>query len=140
MPDQPVSDTANSNDEEARRKAAGLGPVLREQANKLADRSKDAGVETAEAVGKAADRAARELQDDAPELANYVREAANYTQRLANDLRDRSASDLLTEAVDWGRKQPVIALAGAALLGFALSRVIRTGLPASDGVGERRGS
>jgi hypothetical protein len=136
MPDQPA-DTATSNDEEASRKAAGLGPVLREQASKLADRSKDAGVETAEAVGKAADRAARELEDDAPELANYVREAANYTQRLAHDLRERSASDLLTEAVDWGRKQPVIALAGAALLGFALSRVIRTGLPASGGPSER---
>ena len=138
MPDQTAIDPSDSNDEAERRRAAGLGPVLREQASKLADRSKDAGLETADAVGKAADRAAEELQGSSPELANYVREAGNYTHKLANDLRERPASELLTEVVEWSRKQPLIALAGAAVLGFALSRVIKTGLPGHDGSGPGR--
>jgi hypothetical protein len=127
MPDQPVAGQPNGNDEQ-RNQAPGLGPVLREQAEKLADRSKDAGVDTAQAVGKAAERAAEELQDHSPELANYLRNAATYTQGLADDLGHRPAGELLSNAVEWGRKQPLVALAGAAILGFALSRIVRTGV------------
>jgi hypothetical protein len=101
---------------------------LREQAGKLADRTKEAGVETAGAVGKAAERAAQELEGSTPELASYIRDAANYAQRLSSDLHDRSAADLFGQAIEWSRKQPFVALAGAAVLGFALSRVIKTGL------------
>lgn len=117
---------------------SGLGPVLREQANKLADRSKDVGAETAAAVGKAVESAANELQHEIPELASYVRNAANYTQQLADDLRQRSAGDLLSDAVNWGRKQPMIALAGAVVLGFALSRVVKSGVADTDGFGAGR--
>ncbi len=115
----------------------GLGSVLREQASKFADRSKDAGAETTAAVGKAAESAAEQLQREVPELANYVRSAASYTQRLADDLHSRPAGELLSDAVAWGRKQPLIALAGAAVLGFALSRVIKSGIVESGGGGEQ---
>jgi hypothetical protein len=135
MPDQTATGSTSNQEEPGSR--SGLGPVLREQAGKLADRSKDAGLETANAVGKAAERAASELQDASPELANYVRDAANYTQKLASDLRDRPASELIADAVEWGRKQPLVAMAGAAVLGFALSRVVKSGWPA-DGSGERK--
>ena len=126
-PDKPGSEPAQ------------LGPVLREQAGRLADRSKDAGADTAAALGKAAERAAHELEGEVPELANYVRNAANYTQQLADGLRHRSAADLLQEAVSWGRQQPMMALAGAALLGFALSRVVKTGLPSGASDSDERG-
>jgi hypothetical protein len=46
--DTPAADTASNEH------TSGLGPVLREQAGKLADRSKEAGVDTAHAVVKAA--------------------------------------------------------------------------------------
>jgi hypothetical protein len=133
MPDQPVAGPANGNDQQ-RNQAAGLGPVLREQAEKLADRSKDAGVDTAQAVGKAAERAAEELQGHSPELANYLRNAATYTQGLADDLSHRPAGELLSNAVEWGRKQPLLALASVAILGFALSRIVRTGMTDRGGV------
>jgi hypothetical protein len=53
--------------------------------------------------------------------------------RLASDLRDKKVGDLLASAAEFGRSQPVIMLAGAALIGFALSRVVRAGVatPAS---------
>jgi hypothetical protein len=47
---------------------------------------------------------------------------------VADDFSQKPASELLTGALEWGRKQPLVALAGAALLGFVLSRVVRTGV------------
>ena len=58
MPDQPADSTA-PNSQAGNPRTSGIGPVLREQAGKLADRTKEAGVETAGAVGKAAERALR---------------------------------------------------------------------------------
>jgi hypothetical protein len=143
MPDQPAADSTNeasNSNTTATEGSAGIGPVLREQAGKLADRSKEAGLDTAEAVGRAAQRAADELKEETPELAHYVRDAANYTEKLAHDLRERSAAELLTEAIEWGRKRPLVALAGAAILGFALSRVVKSGLPESGHDSSERGA
>jgi hypothetical protein len=127
--------TASREGEEGRareRSTAGLGPALREQAGKLADRSKDAGIDTAHSVGKAAETAAHELEQAAPELANCIRSAASYAHSLADDLNSRSTADLLSDAVAWGRRQPLAALAGAAVLGFALSRVVKSGADAGS--------
>jgi hypothetical protein len=134
MPDQTVSGSADISAEPAAGDghAAGLGPALREQAGKLADRSKDAGVDTAHAVGKAAETAAHELDQAAPELANCIRSAATYAHNLADDLGTRSTADLLSDAIAWGRRQPLTALAGAAVLGFALARVVRSGADVDD--------
>ena len=128
MADQSLSSSSSGQTDKP-----GLGSVLREQAGKVADRSKDAGLETAEAVGKAAESAASTLQESSPALASYVRNAANYTHKLADDLRDRKAGDLLADAIAWGQKQPLMVLAGAAVLGFALSRVVKSGLATGDG-------
>ena len=40
----------------------------------------------------------------------------------------------MTSAVEFGRSQPIVMIAGAALVGFALSRLIKAGVAApSDG-------
>jgi hypothetical protein len=109
-------------------RAADLGPAVREEAGKLADKSVASGVEAAHTVGKAAESAAQVLDESLPLLAGYVRTAAQCTDRLADSLRDKKAEELLSEAVAWSRQQPLIALAGAAVLGFALSRVAKAGL------------
>ena len=137
MPNSSSSDFGDPRDPGSNERTSGLGPVFREQVGKLADRSKDAGVDTAHAVGKAAETAAQELDQATPELANYVRNAATYTHRLADDIDRRSASELLSDAVAWGREQPLMALAGAAILGFALSRVLKSGADSNDWEGGR---
>jgi hypothetical protein len=112
--------------------AAEVPPALREQAGKVADKSLSSGVDAAHAVGKAAESAAQVLDDALPMLAGYVRNAAQYTDRFADSLRDRKAEELLSTAVSWSRQQPLLTLAGAAVLGFALSRIARSGMPAKD--------
>ena len=108
--------------------AAEIVPALKEQAAKLADQSVHSGVDAAAAVGKAAESAAQSLDEALPALAGYVRNAAEYTSKFADSLRDKKAEDLLGTAVTWSKQQPLLTLAGAALLGFALSRVVKTGV------------
>ena len=64
----------------------------------------------------------------AVQVADYVRDAAKKIDRLADDLRDKSAGDLLSSATEYGRTHPVMMLAGAAVVGFALSRLIKAGV------------
>lgn len=116
--------------------AADLAPALREQAGKVADKSLSSGVDAAHAVGKAAESAAQVLDDALPMLAGYVRNAAQYTDKFADSLRDKKAEELLSTAVSWSRQQPLLTLAGAAVLGFALSRIAKSGMAAKDTVAE----
>lgn len=135
----PPGGTTSSTTGSAR--AAELGPALKDEGAKLADKSLASGVEVAEAVGKAAESAAQVLDESLPLLAGYVRNCAQHTERLANDLRDKKAEELLSSAISWSRDQPLIAMAGAAMLGFALSRVAKAGLsqPSSEASGETSG-
>src|SRR6185503_19527239 len=109
-------------------RAGDIGPALRGQANKLADQSVSTGVEAAEAVGKAAESAAQALDEALPMLAGYVRNASQYTSQFADSLRDKKADELLSTAVSWSRQQPLLTLAGAAVLGFALARIAKSGI------------
>ncbi len=125
----------NATDGSAR--AADIGPALRDEAGKLADKSVSTGVEAAQAVGKAAESAAQALDEALPMLAGYVREAARYTNDFADSLRDKKADELLSTAVTLARQQPLLTMAGATVLGFALSRITKSGLSGpAESVGE----
>jgi hypothetical protein len=97
------------------------------EAGKVADQTKEASADVAHAVGDAVSDVADAL-GGVPSLAGYVRSAAEQTHKFADNLRDQKAGDLLSSAVAWGQKQPVMMLAGAALLGLALSRVVKAGV------------
>jgi hypothetical protein len=118
-------------------RAADLGPALRDQASKLADKSVSTGVEAAQAVGKAAETAAQALDEALPMLAGYVRQAAQQTNQFADSLRDKKADELLSTAVNWSRQQPLLTLAGAAVLGFALARIAKSGVATATPAGEK---
>ena len=112
---------------ETKATAADIVPALKEEAGKLANKSVAGGAEAAQAVGKAAESAAQALDDALPALAGYVRNAADYTNKFADSLRDKKAEELLSEAMTWTRQQPLLTMAGAAMLGFALSRIVKAG-------------
>ena len=109
--------------------ARAVGEAIGHKAEEVADRSREAG---AEGVSRAA-RTAGAVADavaDVPAVADYVRGAAQKIERLAGDLREKKVGELLSSAADFGRSQPLAMLAGAALVGFALSRVIKAGVAA----------
>lgn len=115
-------------------KAADVLPALREHGGKAADQTVSSSAEAAQTVGRAAESAAQVLDTSLPMLAGYVRHAAQYTNEFADQLRDKKAEELLSTAMTWCRQQPLLTLAGATVLGFALARVAKTGVapPAAD--------
>lgn len=123
---------AESNSTQASVRAADIGPALRDEAGKVADKSVSTGVHAAQAVGKAGESAAQALDESLPMLAGYVRQAAQYTNEFAASLRDKKAEELFSTAATWARQQPLLTMAGAAVLGFALSRIAKSGLAATN--------
>lgn len=118
--------------EQVAQQAAGIGRAVGDavgpKAEDIADRSKAAGADAVAGVARTAQALADTVAGDSPALAEYVRGAGQKIDRLATDLRDKKVGDLLTSAAEFGRSQPVIMLAGAALVGFALSRLIKAGV------------
>ncbi len=102
------------------------------KAEEVATRGTRAGADTVAAIGRTAETLATSLQDQSPAVADYVRSTGARIDRLADDLRDKSAGELLGMATEFGKKQPLVLLAGAAVVGFALSRVVKAGLAESS--------
>jgi hypothetical protein len=102
------------------------------KAEEVATRGTRAGADTVAAIGRTAETLAASLQDQSPAVADYVRSTGARIDRLADDLRDKSAGELLGMATEFGKKQPLVRLAGAAVVGFALSRVVKAGLAESS--------
>jgi ElaB/YqjD/DUF883 family membrane-anchored ribosome-binding protein len=75
------------------------------------------------------------------EYGDYAHRASTAVSNLAGKVRERSVDDLLDDTRDIVRKSPAVAIAAAAVVGFALMRLFRTGL---DDVGatsrRKRGS
>ncbi len=108
--------------------ARAVGEAVGHKVEDIADRSKGAGAEAVAGVARTAQAIADSVAGEAPAVADYVRGAGKKIDQLATDLRDKKVGDLLTSAAEFGRSQPVVLLAGAALVGFALSRLIKAGV------------
>jgi ElaB/YqjD/DUF883 family membrane-anchored ribosome-binding protein len=62
------------------------------------------------------------------EYGDYARKAATYIEDTANKLATKDADELIDDTRDFVRKSPGVALAGAAVVGFLLARLVKTGL------------
>lgn len=68
------------------------------------------------------------------EYGEYARRAADTIENAANSLAAKDPDELIDDTREFIRKSPAVALAGAAIVGFALARLIKSGLSSS---GER---
>ena len=62
------------------------------------------------------------------EYGNYARSAAERIESAANSLAAKDADELIDDTREFVRKSPGVALAGAAIIGFALVRLVKSGL------------
>ena len=77
------------------------------------------------------------------EYGDYAHRAAGAVSSFAGKVRDKSVDELLDDTRSIVRRSPGVAIAAAAVLGFALMRVVRTGLEdvgASNRGGSRGGA
>lgn len=63
-------------------------------------------------------------------VAQYGDKAANKLERLTKYIREQEPQQLLDDVQNFGRRQPVLLLGGAFLLGFAGARLIKSSLEA----------
>jgi ElaB/YqjD/DUF883 family membrane-anchored ribosome-binding protein len=68
-----------------------------------------------------------------PDYGEYARRAAQAIEDTAESLRSKDPDELIDDARDFVRKAPGVAIAGAAIVGFALARLVKTGLDAGSG-------
>lgn len=66
------------------------------------------------------------------EYGDYARKAADAIDRTAQSLKQKDPDELIDDTREFVRKSPGVALAGAAIVGFALARLIKSGL-STDG-------
>ena len=62
------------------------------------------------------------------QYGDYARKAASTIEETANKLASKDADELIEDTRGFVRKSPGIALAGAAVIGFALVRLVKSGL------------
>ncbi len=123
---------------------AGIAGKLRAGGGKLSEQAADKarglvsqGLErSAEAlanVGKLVGDTAGGLEERlGPEFGEYARRAADTIESTANSIASKDADELIDDTRNFVRKSPGVALAGAAIIGFALARLIKTGLDRDD--------
>lgn len=66
-----------------------------------------------------------------PEYGDYARRAAGAIENVANTIAKKDPDELIEDTRTFVRNSPGIALAGAAVIGFVVARLLKSGL-ASD--------
>jgi len=66
-----------------------------------------------------------------PEYGDYARRAAGAIENVANTIAEKDPDELMDDTRTFVRNSPGIALAGAAVVGFVVARLLKSGL-ASD--------
>ncbi len=83
-------------------------------------------------LGDAAKSVDERLGED---YGRYAHRAADAVSSFAGRVREKSVDDIIDDTRDFVRKSPAVAIGIAAVAGFALMRVIKTGL---EDVGARQ--
>lgn len=66
------------------------------------------------------------------EYGEYARKAAGAIDRASTSLAGKNPDELIDDTRDFVRKSPGVALAGAAVVGFVLARLVKSGLAPED--------
>lgn len=100
-----------------------------------------------ERTSEALANVARMVGDTAPgieerlgsEYGEYARRAAGSIENVANSIASKDPDELIEDTRNFVRNSPGIALAGAAVLGFVVARLFKTGLAGSNSGEEEDG-
>ncbi|KUM43306.1 hypothetical protein AR540_03680 [Pseudomonas sp. EpS/L25] len=102
------------------------------------DHYRDSAADQLEAIAHSAQTAAEDLDGkDTLGLAHYVSDMAQSLTGLAEDLRGKSAEQLLQQAGTLARENPALFLTGSIAIGFGLSRLLKASSQSSSGSADR---
>jgi ElaB/YqjD/DUF883 family membrane-anchored ribosome-binding protein len=66
------------------------------------------------------------------EYGDYARRAAGAIENAANTIAEKDPDELIEDTRNFVRNSPGIALAGAAVVGFVVARLLKTGMSSDD--------
>ncbi len=89
-----------------------------------ADQVKDTAADTVQQVADAADAAAGQLDPASPQ-AHAVQQVADHIETVASKLRTADMHQLASQATDVARRNPLLFIGGAAIVGFAAARFLK---------------
>jgi len=93
------------------------------------ERTSEALANVAKMVGDTADGIEERL---GPDYGDYARRAAGAIENAANNIAGKDPDELIEDTRNFVRNSPGIALAGAAVVGFVVARLLKTGLAQGD--------
>lgn len=144
---KPVDDLAATTIDTARAEASKLGDAtqaLKDGATKLGaqatEKVRHYADEGKARAGGALDQIAQLLTDAAgtvdeklgDQYGHYARSAAGSVSNFADSLKAKDVDELIDDARDFVRKSPAVAIGIAAAVGFALARVVQSGVDGTD--------
>lgn len=71
--------------------------------------------------------------DEAGPLTHYAEQAADWLDMAAAEIEERGIEGLAADVTDFARRRPGVFLAGAALVGLGVGRLVRSGTVSTDG-------
>ena len=93
------------------------------------ERTSEALANVAKMVGDTASGIDERLGED---YGDYARRAAGSIENVANAIAEKDPDELIEDTRNFVRNSPGIALAGAAVVGFVVARLLKTGLASSS--------
>ena len=119
-----------SNDVKTRAQDA-ANTVASEAAN-YADQAKGAAADEVEGVASALRTAAREMRSGSPQ-ERTMSQIAEGLADASDAMRDKDLGEMVGLMTDFAKRNPIIFLGGAALIGFAATRFAKASTPAGGG-------
>ena len=129
---------ADGNDDDGltgriRRSTENLSSQAGEKARGLVSQGLERSAEALGNVAKLVGDTAPGIEDRlGSEYGDYARRAATAIEDAANAIADKDADELIEDTRNFVRNSPGIALAGAAVVGFVVARLLKTGLAKDD--------
>ncbi|HEY4070381.1 MAG TPA: hypothetical protein VGM04_02365 [Sphingomicrobium sp.] len=109
-------------------------------ANQAGDKARGLVTQGLERTSETLANVAKMVGDTAPgiderlgeEYGDYARRAADTIENVANTIAEKDPDELIEDTRTFVRNSPGIALAGAAVVGFVVARLLKTGLARDD--------
>ncbi|MDO9383555.1 MAG: hypothetical protein Q7T86_11890 [Hyphomicrobiaceae bacterium] len=118
-------------------KAKEVAAEAGERVGTMFEDQKKIGAEYIGKLARAAETAAGQLEREAPEVAAYLHRGIGQVKAFSENLTSRSPRELVDDVQDLARNNPAMFLGATALVGFAVSRFLKSSAP-STGTGSGR--
>ncbi|HET7606753.1 MAG TPA: hypothetical protein VFK28_11875 [Sphingomicrobium sp.] len=136
----PKGGLASSSGGSGRGTAQGIADRIRsgreQLSNQAGDKARGLVTQGLERTSEALANVARMVGDTAPgiderlgeDYGGYARRAAGAIENVANTIAEKDPDELIEDTRNFVRNSPGIALAGAAVVGFVVARLVKSGL------------